>query len=120
MRTEIELLVGPRGWGDTRASWLARVPKAVKRALGTARETVSHRTVKSIWYGEISDPDHHAVRDIRTAAAITAAKKETAVLVERYKRMIGVLDAADPDFYRAEIDRLERVASLLCGGDRPR
>lgn len=120
MRTEFELLIGPRGWGDTRASWLARVPKAVKRALGTERETVSHRTAKAIWYGEISDPDHHAVRDIKTAATITAAKRETAALAEKYKGLIGALDAANPDLYRAEIDRLERVARLLCGGDRPR
>ena len=53
MRKEIALIAGPRGWGDTKLSWLARVPREVKKALGTEKETVSYRTVKSLWFGEI-------------------------------------------------------------------
>jgi len=36
------------------------VPRAVKRELKTATETVSYRTVKSIFYGAITDPDRDA------------------------------------------------------------
>lgn len=119
MRKEIALIAGPRGWGDTKLSWLARVPREVRKLLGTERETVSFRTVKSLWYGAITRPDHHAARDVQRAAEIIAARGDALVLVGKYKTLIGAMNAADPDFYSAEIDRLERVARLLCGGDRP-
>ncbi|MGJ4928126.1 hypothetical protein ACQR1I_16655 [Bradyrhizobium sp. HKCCYLS2038] len=115
MRKEIGTLAGPRRWGDTRESWLSRVPKAVKDALKTRVETVSARTVKSLWYGEIVDPDHHAARDVRRAAEIVAARGEALALVGKYRELIGAMNAKDPHLFRAEIDRLERVAQLLCG-----
>lgn len=115
MRKEIATLAGPRKWGDTRGSWLSRVPKAVKDALQTRVETVSARTVKSLWYGEIADPEHHAARDVRRAAEIVAARGEALALVGKYRELIGGMNAKDPDFFRAEIDRLERVARRLCG-----
>jgi len=119
MRTEIALIAGPRAWGDTKLSWLARVPREVKRALGTERETVSFRTVKSLWYGAIENPDHHAVRDVRRAAEIVKARNDAQALAAKYQSLIGAMNAAaDSNLYSAEIDRLERVARLLCGGDR--
>ncbi|MGJ4954604.1 hypothetical protein ACQR1H_03090 [Bradyrhizobium sp. HKCCYLRH2015] len=116
MRTEISILAGPRQWGDTRESWLSRVPRAVKDTLRTRVETVSFRTVKSLWYGEISDPEHHAARDVRKAAEIMQARKDALSLVGRYRSIIGGLNAKNPDFYREDIARLERVARMLCGG----
>jgi hypothetical protein len=118
MRIEIAICAGPRQWGDTRASWLARVPKAVRKALKTERETVSARMVKSLWYGAIRDPEHHAARDIRKASEIIAARKEALALAEKYRALVGGMNAADADFYREDIARLERVARLLCGLDR--
>jgi hypothetical protein len=45
VRREIAIVAGPKDWGDTRESWLARVPRRVT--------TVTFRTVKALWYGEI-------------------------------------------------------------------
>ncbi|ACF01553.1 hypothetical protein Rpal_3047 [Rhodopseudomonas palustris TIE-1] len=116
MREEIAELAGPRTWGDTRQSWLSRVPRAVKRVLGTTGETVSYRAIKSLWYGEITDPEHHAARDVRRAAQIVRAQKSASELASHFENLIGGVNAADgANLYRDEIARLERVVSLLRG-----
>lgn len=119
MREEISILAGPRDWGDTRESWLSRVPRAVKRALGTEGETVTYRMVKSLWYGEIKSSDHHAARDVRRAAEIIKARKEAARLATVFGTIAENMRAAHhSDQLSADIARLERVARLLGGGDR--
>lgn len=110
VRKEIAIVAGPKGWGDTRESWLARVPRKVS--------TVTFRTVKALWYGEIDDPHHWAARDIRRAAEIIEGKHEAASLAEQYQKIAGGMLAQDQDFYRTEIDRLERIARILGGQDR--
>lgn len=105
VRKEIAIVAGPRGWGDTRESWLARVPRKVP--------TVSFRTVKALFYGEIDDPGHWAARDIRRAAEIIEARKEASALAVQYSRIAGGMRAQDENFYSADIDRLERIARLL-------
>jgi len=116
MRTEIALIAGPRAWGDTKLSWLARVPREVKKLLGTEKETISFRTVKSLWFGEIENPDHHAARDVRRAAEIVKARNDAQTLAAKYKTLVGAMNATNPGIYSEEIARLERVARLLCGG----
>jgi hypothetical protein len=116
MRTEIALIAGPRAWGDTKLSWLARVPREVKKLLGTEKETISFRTVKSLWYGAIDDQEHHAVRDVRRAAEIVKARNDAQTLAAKYKTLVGAMNATNPGIYGEEIARLERVARLLCGG----
>lgn len=118
MRTEIALIAGPRAWGDTKLSWLARVPREVKKLLGTEKETISFRTVKSLWFGEIENPDHHAARDVRRAAEIVKARNDAQALAAKYKTLVGAMNATNPGIYGEEIARLERVARLLCGDDR--
>lgn len=110
VRREIAIVAGPKGWGDTRESWLAKVPRQVR--------TVSFRTVKALWYGEISDPEHWAARDIRREAELIEAKKEAASLASQYQQIAGGMRAADENFYRTEIDRLERLARIISGADR--
>ena len=110
VRKEIAIVAGPRGWGDTRESWLAIVPRKVT--------TVTFRTVKALWYGEIDDPMHWAARDIRRAAELIEARKEATALASQYRTLIGGLRAADEDFYRTEIDRLERLISGMGDADR--
>lgn len=110
MRREIAIVAGPKDWGDTRESWLARVPKKVK--------TVSFRTVKALWYGEIEDPEHWAARDIRREAELIEAKIEAASLAAQFQTIAGGMRAQDQDFYRTEIDRLERIARIIGGLDR--
>ena len=110
MRRSIAIVAGPMDWADTRESWLARVPRKVK--------TVSFRTVKSLWYGERTDPNHWAARDIRREAELIEAKREAAVLADRYQQIAGGMRGTDQDFYRTEIDRLERLARILSGVHR--
>ena len=112
VRREIAVVAGPREWGDTRESWLARVPRKVP--------TVSFRTVKALFYGEIDDPDHWAARDIRRAAEIIEARREASALADQYQNIIGGLRAADENFYSADIDRLERIARVLGALDSSR
>lgn len=112
MRKEIAIVAGPKGWGDTRESWLARVPRKVP--------TVSFRTVKALFYGEIDDPEHWAARDIRRAAKIIEARKEASALADQYQKIAGGMRAQDQDFYSSDIDRLERLARLLGALDSPR
>jgi hypothetical protein len=118
MRREIAIVAGPMNWGDTRESWLSQVPKAVKRALRTEKETVTFRTVRALWYGEILDPEHWAARDIRRAAELIEAKREAADLASQYQQIAGGMRATDENFYRTEIDRLERLARIIGGLDR--
>lgn len=112
VRAEIAIVAGPKNWGDTRESWLARVPAKVK--------TVSFRTVKALWYNEISDPEHWAARDIRREAELIQAKREAAELASQYQQIAGGMRVADQDFYRTEINRLERLARIIGGSDRTR
>lgn len=106
VRREIAVVAGPREWGDTRESWLARVSRRVP--------TVSVRTVKALWYGEIDDQSHWAARDIRRAAAEIEGRKEAAALADQYKSLIAGLDATDPDFHRETINQL--VDALVSAG----
>lgn len=110
VRKEIAVVAGPRGWGDTRESWLARVPRKVS--------TVTFRTVKALWYGEIDDPMHWAARDIRREAELIEARREASALAAQYRTIIGGMRAQDENFYCTEIDRLERIAGELGVVDR--
>jgi hypothetical protein len=120
VRKEIAIIAGPKDWGDTRESWLARVPRAVRKALGTEKETVTFRIVKALFYGEIIDPNHWAARDIRRAAELIEGRQEASALAVQYRKIAGGMLAQDEDFYRKEIDRLERLAGLISRLDRTR
>ena len=110
MRREIAIVAGPKDWGDTRESWLARVPRKV--------QTVSFRTVKALWYGEINDAEHWAARDIRRAAELIEARKEAAALAQQYQIIAEGMRTQDENFFGAEINRLERLARIISGQDR--
>ena len=106
-RQSIAIVAGP--FDGNRKSWLARVPRKVS--------TVTFRTVKALWYGEIEDPGHWAARDIKRAASVIEARKEASALADQYQKIIGGLRAVDEDFHSTEIARLERIARILGGQD---
>lgn len=108
--TEIATVAGSREWGDTRESWLARVPRRVP--------TVSFRTVKALWYGEIDDPNHWAARDIRRAAELVAARQEASALASQLESIAGSLNAKDADFYSADVSALIGTVCKIRGLDR--
>jgi len=109
VRTEIAIVAG--SFDGNRKSWLARVSRRVP--------TVTYRTVRSLWYGEIDDSEHWAARDIRRAAEIIEARREASALAGQYQKIAGGMRAQDSDFYSADIDRLERIARILGALDRP-
>jgi hypothetical protein len=106
-RQSIAIVAGP--YEGNRKSWLARVPRKVS--------TVTFRTVKALWYREIDDLNHWAMRDIRRAADAIEARKEAQALADQYQTIIGGMRASDEDFYSTEIARLERIARILGGQD---
>lgn len=110
VRREIAIVAGPREWGDTRESWLARVPRKVK--------TVSFRTVKALWYGEIQSDNHWAARDIRAAAEIIEGRREAASLARQFESLAGALDVQDPDFHSQTVAALIGAARALRNQDR--
>lgn len=110
VRREIAIVAGPKDWGDTRESWLAKVPRKVK--------TVSFRMVKALWYDEIHDDNHWASRDIRRAAELIEAQKEANTHADRIQSAITRLVHQDQDFYGEEIARLERIISRIRAVDR--
>ena len=110
VRNEIAIVAGPSEWGDTRESWLARVCRRVP--------TVSFRTVKALYYGEITDPLHWAARDIRREAERIEANREASALASQHLAIAEKLLVTDPDFYRAEVARLEQLVAQLRAVDR--
>jgi hypothetical protein len=110
MRREIAILAGPREWGDTRASWLDKVCDRVP--------TVTHRTVKALWYGEIKDPDHWAARELRRAVELAEAQQQAAALARQLETIISGLNVSDPDFHRPSTAALVSALRSLRGQDR--
>jgi ribosomal protein L29 len=109
MRKEIAILAGPRGWDDTRESWLNRVCTAVP--------TVSYRTVKALWYGEIQDPEHWAIRDIRRAVAVIEAQQHANALAGQLASLLSGCDPANPAHDRASTAALVSALRALRGQD---
>ena len=79
---------------------------------------VSYRTARSLWNGEIKKEDHLALRRLKERATIESARREAQQLASQYAQIAGGMRAADQDFYRAEINRLERLARIIGGLDR--
>jgi preprotein translocase subunit Sec63 len=90
MKREIAILAGPRGWNDTRESWLARVPEKVPG--------ISLRTIKSLYYGEIDDK-HWAAIEIRNAVEIIETQRRIAKLTEQYETIARNLMVIDENFH---------------------
>jgi hypothetical protein len=110
MREEIAVLAGPRDWGDTRESWLARAADKL--------QNVPYRMVKSFFYGEIIDENHWAAREIRRAAKLAKARQEATAIEVQYQTIIEGLNARDPDFHREDIAALISVLRQMRGENR--
>jgi hypothetical protein len=107
MREEIAFLAGTRDWGVTRESWLSRVPGKV--------QTVTYRTVKALWYGEIKDENHWAARDIRRAVQIIRAQQEARKRAAEYEALAHGLDVIDAPFHEQSVATFLGVARKLRG-----
>lgn len=82
------------------------------------RVGISFRTARSLWLGEIIDEDHLALKRLKEQARIEEARREARQLASQYAQIAGGMRGSNQDFYRAEIDRLERLARIIGGLDR--
>jgi len=108
VREEIALIAGPRQWGETRERWFSRVHKQVP--------TVSYRTIRALWYGEIQADDHWAARDIRNAADEVRkgqARQTARKLADQFEQIAGGLSVTDQDFHSDTIAALVSAARAL-------
>lgn len=105
IRDAISALAGPRGVVDSRARWFERAAR---------KANVSPRSIKSAFYGEITDPEHKVIRRILSAAEARnkAAAHEIAAT---YRVAAERLRAADPDFHQHDIAALVAAARIICG-----
>jgi hypothetical protein len=95
MRNEISIVAGPREWGDTRESWLARVTRKVP--------SVPFRTVKALFYGEIRNPNHWAAREIKREADTIRARTEAIAAAAQFRTIAAGLHAIDPEMHGQSI-----------------
>lgn len=72
---------------------------------------VSYRAVKSVFYGEITDPDHKAIRRMKMAAG----QHEAQELANRFQHLAGALKHRDADFHSEDIAALISAAHALRG-----
>lgn len=105
MREAISIVAGPKDWGDTRESWLARVPRKVR--------TVTFRTVKALWYGEITDTEHWAAREIQRAADAIIEQQQREHAAAQLDSMVAGMLVRDPDFHSEEAGAYLYAAHLL-------
>jgi len=89
VRREIAIVAGPRDWGDNRESWLGKVPRQVRKALKAERETLTFRTVKALWYGEIDEPLKLSKRVERRPPLRINTKTSSEVCVRRTRIFIA-------------------------------
>ena len=106
---EIGAIAGP--FDGNRKSWLARV----------ARSTgVPFRQIKSLYYGECSDPKHSVATNILTAAEqarIRETKTNARVVAEYLTRYAQTAAATDPNFNEPQIDAALSVLRQISGGN---
>jgi hypothetical protein len=89
--------------------WLKNVAEAVG---------ISVRTARSIWNGNISRPDHLAIKELKRVAKVESARREAAHLAQRFETIAGGLNAKDADFYSEDIAALIGAARALRNVDR--
>jgi hypothetical protein len=113
MQELVAAVAGPREWGDTRQSWIARAAR---------RANISYRQARAIFYGEIDDPEHKAVRRMQAAIDHQQEKdaaNELADLRSRIARLEALLVSSDADFHRPTLDSLRESDGGVGSGRGP-
>ena len=108
MRESIAAAAGPEEWFDNRKSWLGRAAN---------RAGISYRQAKSLFYGEITDPEHKSARRMREAAARNG-QATAGQLAGQFDTIASSLRATDQDFHRDTIAALLSAARVLRNLDR--
>ena len=93
-------------------------PQKVWFARGARRAGITFRQFKAVFRGEIIDPEHKSVRRLE-AAAERNGKSEAGELADRFESIARSMNAADQEFYRADVAALLNAARALRGLGRP-
>lgn len=99
----ITLAGSPPAYGEM-PRWLAKVAKTAG---------ISFRTARSLWLGEIDDPEHLAAKAVRQQAEIEEARRDAKVVANFFSRHAQALTNIDPDFHREQIDAFVAAARAL-------
>ncbi len=105
MREAVAAVAGPKEWSDTRETWNARAAR---------RANVSYRQAKALFYGEITDPEHKAVRRMRDAA-VRYGQAEAQEMAARFETIAEAMNAGNADRYSKDIAALLDAARALRG-----
>lgn len=98
------------------AGWLPDRNRKKLFAKAARNAGVSYRSAKSVFYGEITDPDHKTVRRMKLAAG----RHEAQSLADRFQHLAGALNQRDADFHSEDIAALLHAAGALRDLDRSR
>lgn len=109
MRELVAAVAGPREWGETRESWLARSARMAG---------VTYRQAKAVFYGEITDDDHRSVRRMKQAARELRGRREAQELAAQFESIARSAHEADTDFHSEDVAALVHAARILRGFDR--
>ena len=105
-------IAGPMSRFDTKESWLRRAATKTRLTL---------RSVKAIYYGEITDPKFSvgvAIIRAHNDARAAAARLDALTLASRFETIATGMQNADADFLGEDAAEIKRIARLLRGGDR--
>ena len=104
----ITLAGSPPAYGEM-PRWLTRIAKSAG---------ISFRTTRSLWLGEIDDPNHLATLAVKRQAQIAEAKHDAEVVANFFNSHAQALSNVDPDFHRDQIDAFLEAARIVGGRDR--
>ena len=102
---QVELIAGP--YEGNRKSWLSRAAR---------KSGATYRQVKSLYYGECTDPKTSVALGVLSAAE--KARNEASELASRFDSLAGAMNASDSDFYGEDVVALIHAARRLRGLDR--
>lgn len=108
----VAAVAGPFSHRDTRESWLNRAAH---------RSGLSLRLIKSLFYGEITDPKDSVATKLRIAnekAQAASARLEALALASRFETIAQGLQNADENYHSETVSKLVDVAGRLRGLDR--
>lgn len=105
MRELVAAVAGPMLPTENRKRWIERAAECAG---------LSYRMAKSVFYSEITDPDHKAIRAMKQAAG----RHEANELAQRFEGLAKALHHRDQDFHSSDIAALLSAARVLRGLDR--
>jgi hypothetical protein len=103
----ISLAGSPPAYGEM-PRWLTKIAKSAG---------ISFRTARSLWLGEIDDPNHLAAQAVKRQAQIAEAKRDAEVVANFFSSHAQALANIDPDFHRDQIDAFVAAARALSNRD---